>query len=359
MGTTEILFERVDAVGGAWPSDGEEIPAWEFTPAIVVSPPPARRGRAFRVGAAIAILEGLALVAIVGLVSGKIAVRSGNGSRPASAGLSAGSHAGSDAAAPRAAASHPARSLQAGSLPPRSHPGDAHTVAVSPYPNIPAMERAAAYLQARAGRTAFAVVDTRGREYGLNMHEHFVSASVTKAMLLVAYLRALDAHKGTLGPTSQALLYPMVHVSDNHAASAVWRIVGNAGLQSVADRAAMTDFTLGVDWANEEISAADQARFFYRINSMIPRRFRAYARSLLANIDPTESWGVPAAARPAWHVFFKGGWRRTGEGQLVSQAGELERGRQRIAIAVMTVADPSMGYGEETIDGATARLLGK
>ena len=219
------------------------------------------------------------------------------------------------------------------------------------------MERAAAYMEARIGRTAFAVVDSSGRELGLNMHETFVSASVVKAMLLVGYLRALAAAHESIGATSEALLYPMIHVSDNHRASLVWERIGNSGLEDVAHRAGMTDFVLGADWANEEISAADQARFFFRMNSMIPRRFRTYARSLLSGIDSAESWGIPAIARPRWQTFFKGGWRRTGEGQLVSQIAWLEQGRRKLAIAVMTVSDPSMAYGEETIEGVTARLL--
>jgi hypothetical protein len=229
--------------------------------------------------------------------------------------------------------------------------------ASGPYPSVTSMERAAAYLQTRTGRTAFAVVDSSGRELGLNAHSHFLSASVVKAMLLVAYLRRLAARHEQVGSPSQALLYPMIHVSDNHAASATWRIVGDDGLEDVARRAGMVDFELGPDWANEEISAADQARFFFGMDSLIPPQFRAYARSLLSAVDPSQSWGIPAAARPAWRVFFKGGWRGTYEGQLVTQIARLQRGARQIAIAVMTVSDPSMEYGEETIEGVAARLL--
>lgn len=232
-----------------------------------------------------------------------------------------------------------------------------HHASAKPYPSIHSMETASAFLQERTGHGSFAVVDTRGHEYGLNMHDHYVSASTVKSMLLVAYLRHLAAEHETVGSLSQALLYPMIHVSDNHAASAVWHIVGNTGLQEVAERAGMTDFTLGPDWANELISAADMARFFYRMDLLIPRQFHGYARTLLSGIDPTQSWGIPVAARPAWNVFFKGGWRLTGEGQLVSQIARLEQRRRRIAIAVMTVSDPSMVYGEQTIEGVTQRLL--
>ena len=179
-------------------------------------------------------------------------------------------------------------------------------------------------------------------------------------MLLVAYLRALAAHHEPLGPQSKKLLYPMIHVSDNTAASTVWRRVGDDGLLEVAQAAGMHDFSLGADWANESMSPADMARYFYTMDSLIPRQFRGYARHLLSGIDASESWGIPAAARSRhWRVYFKGGWRLTGDGQLVSQAGRLEGHHRRVAIAVMTVEDPTMGYGEQTIAGVTSRLLGR
>jgi hypothetical protein len=226
---------------------------------------------------------------------------------------------------------------------------------VPAYPASAAIAGAAHFLETRAGRTAFAVVDSHGMLGGLNLHRTFVSASVVKAMLLVAYLQLSSRdHRGI----DSGLLYPMIHVSDNSAATAVWSIVGNGGLYSVAHQAHMTDYSVSGDWASSQISAADQARFFYNQDSLIPPRFRGYARYLLSTISADQSWGIPSVARPrGWRVFFKGGWRGTGLGQLVHQSARLERPGRTIAIAVMTDGDPSMGYGEETIAGVTQRLL--
>lgn len=228
---------------------------------------------------------------------------------------------------------------------------------LAPYPGVDAMSDASAYLEARAGTNAFAVVNSRGKEFGLYDHRLYVSASTMKSMLLVAYLRNLAAQHETVGAQSASLLQPMIHVSDNNAAEAVWDIVGNSGLERIAQLSGMTDFTAGVDWANELISCADMARFFYKMDSLIPRQFRSYARGLLAAVEPTESWGIPQVARPGWSVYFKGGWRGTAEGELVSQIGRLEQRGRKLAIAVMTVGDPSMYYGEQTIAGVAARLL--
>jgi hypothetical protein len=225
------------------------------------------------------------------------------------------------------------------------------------FPPESAIEAARRFLGSRYGESAFAVLDTTKTLRGYRMHQAFTSASVAKAMLLVAYLSHLSATGRGLDADAQALLYPMIHTSDNKAAGAVWNIVGDAGLLDVARRAKMTDFSLGADWANEQISPADQARLFFRINRLIRPSFRPYARGLLQGIVSEESWGIPAVARPAWTVYFKGGWRRTGLGHLVNQVARLDQAHRTIQLAVMTDGDPSMAYGIETIQGVTERLL--
>jgi hypothetical protein len=226
------------------------------------------------------------------------------------------------------------------------------------YPKPAAVAAARRYLERRDGYTAFATVDSQNRTGGAHLHRTFVSASVVKAMLLVAYLRMLAAERRGLDAGSRALLVPMIEVSDNDAAAAVWYRVGETRVRALARRTRMTDFSVSGYWANAQVSAADQARFFFHMERAIPRRFRPFARRLLSHIVDYESWGIPAVARPrGWRVYFKGGWRGTARGQLVHQAARLQRPRARVAIAVLTDGDPSMSYGIETIEGVTARLL--
>jgi hypothetical protein len=225
------------------------------------------------------------------------------------------------------------------------------------FPGARRIAAARSWLAHRAGITAFAVVDSEGRVAGVNIHRRYVSASVVKAMLLVAYLDDLAASHRGLDSWSQSQLYPMIHVSDNNAATAIYGRVGDSELYHLAGRAHMTDFSVSGFWANAQISAADQARFFFEMDHLIPRRFDGYARWLLSTIAGYESWGIPAIARPRWDVFFKGGWRSTGRGQLVHQIARLERRHSTFALAVMTDGDPSQAYGVATIEGVTARLL--
>ncbi|HWF52158.1 MAG TPA: hypothetical protein VG294_16070 [Solirubrobacteraceae bacterium] len=228
------------------------------------------------------------------------------------------------------------------------------------FPGPGAVARGASYLATRGGRTAFAVVDTEGRMSGLHIHWTFPTASVVKAMLLVAYLRRLDAMgRRTVDPGSNSFLYPMIHISDNNAATKTWSIVGDSGLYAIAKAAGMTDFSVSGFWLTARLSPADQAHYFFEMDSLIPREFVGYARFLLSTIEPSQSWGIPVIARPlGYQTYFKDGSEPTNLGQLVHQVDRLEGHGRTFSIAVMTDGDPTMQYGIDTIQGVAAALLG-
>jgi hypothetical protein len=234
--------------------------------------------------------------------------------------------------------------------------GEATGTPLPSFPSERAIAAAGAFLQDRAGRTAFAVVDSSGRVHGLHLHEHFETASVVKVMMLIAYLQMLAAQQRGLDSADTALLYPMIHVSDNNAASAVYSIVGAAAVARVAREAGMADYAPGVGWwAYTQTSAVDQARLFYMLDRLIPARFYGYARYLTSTIEPSQSWGVPPVARPRWQVLFKTG--ALPERGLFNEVARLERGPRTFTIAVFTDGDPSMAYGEQTIEGVAGALL--
>jgi hypothetical protein len=233
---------------------------------------------------------------------------------------------------------------------------EARGIPLPPYPSAAAISAAGRFLDTRAGRTAFAVVDSTGRVGGRRLHEHFETASVVKVMMLIAYLQMRAAQHRGLSSADTSLLYPMIHVSDNDAASAVLSIVGGAAVARVAREAGMSDYAPGIGWwAYSQTSAIDQARLMFTIDRLIPARFYGYARYLLSAIEPSQSWGFPPAARPRWQVFFKTG--ALPERGLFNEVGRLERGPVTFAVAVLTDGDPSMGYGERTIEGVASMLL--
>lgn len=209
------------------------------------------------------------------------------------------------------------------------------------------------YARGRAGTVAFAVLDERGRLRGLRRTVRFASASVVKAMLMVAVLRRAGSRP--LSATQRDLLRRMITVSDNDAASAIYAVVGGAGLRSVAKAAGAKRFADVGNWADAQLTAADQARFFLRVDRLVPAAHRRYARELLSSVVGWQRWGIaPVAREHHMKIFFKGGWR-TG---IVHQVALLERDGRRIALAVLTSGEPSMAYGEQTIEGIARRVLG-
>jgi hypothetical protein len=215
------------------------------------------------------------------------------------------------------------------------------------------------WISRRQGRVAFAVADGRGRIKGVDAYRPFASASLVKAMLLVAYLDGLERAGEQLRPEARSRLDAMVRSSDNDAANTIFRDVGPTGLSELAARARMEAFAAGPAWGASRVTAADQARFFRSLDRLLPPRYRELAWTLLARIAPEQSWGIPAVARPHWRVFFKGGWRPEPSGNVVHQAALLENGSEKLSLAVLSDANPSHEYGIETIRGVAQVLLGR
>jgi D-alanyl-D-alanine dipeptidase len=213
------------------------------------------------------------------------------------------------------------------------------------------------YLRSRHAINSWALIDSRGRLHGFAPRRRYISASLVKAMLLVAYLRRI----GNRMPNAaeRRLLGPMITVSDNGLATAVYRRVGDARLQRLARRARMRSFSVAYHWGSAFFSAADQARFFYVFDRLVPPRSRRYARRLLSSIVSYQRWGFSryAFAR-GFKVFFKGGWRKTGRGALVHEAAMFERGPVRFSMAVLTDGNASHRYGTATLRGVAALVFG-
>ncbi len=231
------------------------------------------------------------------------------------------------------------------------------TVRRPPFPSAAAIARAIAYLRARNPFSALAVVDSNGVLHGSNLDRRFTSASVVKAMLLVQYLRT----HATITASMRATLTLMITRSNNAAAFRTFSIVHASGLKSLARLTGMKHFTAGGNVLYSLITAADQARFFYFMDKYIPTAHRAFARYLLSHIVPAQSWGIPRTARPVWHVYFKGGWFGGAADPfvLVNQIARLERGGMKWSLAVLTNHNRHSPYAFVTLQGVTARLLGR
>jgi hypothetical protein len=220
----------------------------------------------------------------------------------------------------------------------------------------PDMRAAEAYAHTRVGDIAFAV-RTEDRFYGDRPDHVEWSASVVKAMLMVAYLDRPSVADRHLRSFDVSLLRPMITASNNAAADQVDEIVGSSGLDALARRVGMTHFqAIAPIWGETHITARDQTRFFLHIDRYVVARHRRYAMHLLASIIPSERWGIGELPQRGWSEYFKGGWG-SGTGLLDHQVVLLKRHCARVAIAVLTMYDGSHAYGKQTLRGIFARLL--
>lgn len=213
------------------------------------------------------------------------------------------------------------------------------------------------YLETRAGVESFALVDDGGRIHGFRRRARVPSASLLKAMALVAYLNLPSVRDRALRDSERRLLGPMIRRSDNATAGTVLRTVGARRLYRLAERANMRAFSfVWPIWGNSTTSATDQARLFIRIDELVIPRHRRYALRLLASVVPRQRWGIARVVPSGWTIHFKGGWG-SGTGLVTHQSALLRNGERRIALSVLTRWNPSHRYGTRTIQGVAARLL--
>jgi hypothetical protein len=220
----------------------------------------------------------------------------------------------------------------------------------------PHVRAAIAYARTRAGTVSFAV-RTERRQWGWRVTRTVPSASVLKAMLLVAYLDDRRVRGRPLRASDRRLIDPMIERSDNTAATQVLAFVGPAEVNAVARNAGMRRFMIDpVVWGLSRIDAADQARFFLHIDSYVVARHRAVAMHLLASVVASQRWGIGRLALPGWQVYFKGGWG-SGTGEVEHQVVLLRHGSVRVSAAVLITASPSHAYAKRTLQGVFAALL--
>jgi hypothetical protein len=227
------------------------------------------------------------------------------------------------------------------------------TAAAEWSPNVHA---AVAYIHTRKGEVRFAV-RTDERLWGYRRTAGVHSASVVKALLLVAYLDDPRVRSRPLRAADHRLIDPMIRRSDNTAATRVLAYVGPARVRAAARRAGMRRFRLDpVVWGRSRIDASEQTRFFLHFEAHVVARHRATALQLLRTVVPSQRWGVARVPPDGWRLYFKGGWG-SGSGLVDHQVALLRAGDDRVAVAVLTTDNPDHAYGQQTLRGVFARLL--
>ena len=143
----------------------------------------------------------------------------------------------------------------------------------------PGLKAASHYADERPGEVSFAVRTERD-VWGRALDRQVQSASVVKALLLVAYLRRPDVRSRDLTGEERHILSPMIRRSSNRAASTVVLRLGRR--RSTAPRIASgcgASTSTARSGAGSLITAREESRFFLHIGERLPPRHRAWGWS--------------------------------------------------------------------------------
>ena len=187
------------------------------------------------------------------------------------------------------------------------------------------------------------------------------AASVAKVMILGALLHELTAEGRQLSPEQDALARQMITESDDDAASDLWAEAGPAAMQNFLDLAGMTDTTLGpgIYWGLTQICAHDEMlllRLLVTPNTVLDPAARDYMLGLMADVTPSQRWGVPAGSPASVTVHVKNGWLPDPDLWVINSVGDFTGRGQDASIAILTEENPSMPYGIATVQAAAEAI---
>ena len=107
-------------------------------------------------------------------------------------------------------------------------------------------------------------------------------------------------------------------------------------------------------------SAADQLRLLADLaspRSPLSAPARSYELSLMRHVEPSQRWGVAAAADPGTRPAVKDGWLPVGpQGTwIINSIGVIRHGGQQLLIAVLSSGQPSESSGIRQVQAAPGR----
>ena len=188
----------------------------------------------------------------------------------------------------------------------------------------------------------------------------FDTASIVKADILAVLL--LQQQQLGLGLSGQdrGLAAAMIEDSDNQAASALWNAVeGGPGMEAGNATLGLRDTWPQVDglWGMTTTSAADQLRLLADLTSArspLSAPARSYELSLMRHVEPSQRWGVAAAADPGTRPAVKDGWLPVGpQGTwIINSIGVIRHAGQPLLIAVLSCGQPSESSGIRQVQAA-------
>ncbi len=209
-------------------------------------------------------------------------------------------------------------------------------------------------LNARSGVISASVLDlSDGIAYQYRPGQLGITASIVKVQILGTLLAHAQSANRALTANEQSLATSMIEQSDNDAATALWNEVGGApAVQAFDQQVGLTATTPNSAWGLTTTTAADQITLLQHLvqsNGVLNDASRAYELGLMEHVTPSQAWGVSGGVAPGTTIALKNGWLAIGNGWTVNSVGWISGYGRNYLIAVTTQADPSMGYGIDSI----------
>ena len=203
------------------------------------------------------------------------------------------------------------------------------------------------------GHVAVAVQNlVTGKRASYSGTGEYAAASIEKADILAArlYQEQREGESG-LSRDERQLADAMITRSDNDAASALWRDAGGPAGVDAANRAFGLRETAagnGPYWGLTETTADDQLRLLRQLMAggpVLKAAAQGYERDLMSDVEPSQAWGVSAAADPGTPVALKNGWLPNPGLWVINSIGAVTHRGQRMLVAVLSDDNPTEGSG--------------
>ena len=232
-----------------------------------------------------------------------------------------------------------------------------------------AMKPVIAAAEERA-EVSVAVLDVASGDRAVHGNGAFETASIVKVDILATLLlQAQDENRG-LTAWERQYATPMIEVSDNASASALWTAIGEAeGLGAANKRFGLTDTEGGAGplWGLTRTTAADQLTLLQQVfadtgeASALSEASRTYLQGLMGSVAEDQDWGVSAAAATGTtgatgdRFALKNGWLpRTATGLwVVNSIGRVTGADGReFLVAVVSNGNTTKAKGISLVESA-------
>lgn len=192
----------------------------------------------------------------------------------------------------------------------------------------------------------------------------YETASIVKVDILVCLL---VQRSGSLTAAQKTLAKSMITLSDNAAATSLFRAVGSAaGLNRTNKALGLVETSAGTSgrWGLTRTTAADQIRLLKLVflhNGILGDASRGYVSSLMSQVSAGQHWGVTAAAADPDDAPVKNGWlpRSTTGLWDVTSIGLVDTKDHRVLVVVLVSSARSMSAGVSIIEKAAVAAVSR